>query len=309
MTRILVADDSETILLLMRTRLEMAGYEVRPRSTARRSSSCIGARTRDGPDLLLLDAMMPRKSGIDVLRELRAAGIETPVLIVSAHRTADDADARADLEISGYLTKPIDFDAAARRDRRADREERRLAARAARESGSSRRTAGRLAVCDPDPAPPQCPLHAARRRLRPGPGGRLGRRGAARRSADAARGRDVPRRRRPAARAEPPRRARTARPGRSRNLRGGSLHPRLAGLRPVPLGERVRRPLRRHPGAGGDGPRRAAGPRPGGRPGLRQQPLAAGRSDRGGSRSRLRHHPRTVPHRRRQGRLRQHQRP
>ena len=46
-------------------------------------------RGRPAPDLLLLDAMMPRKSGIDALRELRAAGVETPALIVSAHQDAD----------------------------------------------------------------------------------------------------------------------------------------------------------------------------------------------------------------------------
>ena len=67
-------------------------------------------RRRPLPDLLLLDAMMPRKSGIDALRELRAAGVETPALIVSAHQDASDADAASDLEISGYVTKPIDFD-------------------------------------------------------------------------------------------------------------------------------------------------------------------------------------------------------
>ena len=62
------------------------------------------------PDLLLLDAMMPRKSGIDALRELRAAGLETPALIVSAHQDPGDADAPTDLEISGFINKPIDFD-------------------------------------------------------------------------------------------------------------------------------------------------------------------------------------------------------
>ena len=109
MATILVADDSETILLLMRTRLEMAGYTV---LTAADGQEVLDAIAGNGmPDLLLLDAMMPRKSGIDALRELRAAGLETPALIVSAHQTPDDADAPADLEISGYLTKPIDFDA------------------------------------------------------------------------------------------------------------------------------------------------------------------------------------------------------
>jgi DNA-binding response OmpR family regulator len=109
MARVLVADDSETILLLMRTRLELAGYEVETAADGQEVTERFG----DGdplPDLLLLDAMMPRKSGIDALRELRQAGIEIPALIVSAHHDAGDAGTPTDLEISGYVTKPIDFD-------------------------------------------------------------------------------------------------------------------------------------------------------------------------------------------------------
>jgi CheY-like chemotaxis protein len=111
MTRVLVADDSETILLLMRTRLELAGYDVETAADGQE----VTERLHEGeaselPDLLLLDAMMPRKSGIDALRELRAAGVDTPALIISAHQDATDADAPRDLEVSGFLTKPIDFD-------------------------------------------------------------------------------------------------------------------------------------------------------------------------------------------------------
>jgi DNA-binding response OmpR family regulator len=110
MTTVLVADDSETILLLMRTRLELAGYEVKTAADGQEVTDLIDPSAEGGPDLLLLDAMMPRKSGIDALRELRAAGVEIPVLIVSAHQDPSDADAPTDLGISGYLTKPIDFD-------------------------------------------------------------------------------------------------------------------------------------------------------------------------------------------------------
>ena len=109
MARVLVADDSETILLLLRTRLEMAGHEV---ETAADGQEVMDTLHRDdperSPELLLLDAMMPRKSGIDALRELRAEGVDTPALIVSAHQ--EGSDAPADLEISGYVTKPIDFE-------------------------------------------------------------------------------------------------------------------------------------------------------------------------------------------------------
>ncbi len=109
-TRVLIADDSETILLLLRTRLEMEGYEV---ITAADGVEVIEAMQRPAepkPEILLLDAMMPRKSGIDALRELRAGGVETPVLIVSAHQDEMDAGAATDVEVSGYITKPIDFD-------------------------------------------------------------------------------------------------------------------------------------------------------------------------------------------------------
>jgi CheY-like chemotaxis protein len=111
MTKVLVADDSETILLLMRTRLELAGYEVETAVDGQEVTDLIAASApKDQPDLLLLDAMMPRKSGIDALRELRATGLETPALIVSAHQDPGDADAPSDLEISGFVNKPIDFD-------------------------------------------------------------------------------------------------------------------------------------------------------------------------------------------------------
>ena len=111
MTKVLVADDSETILLLIRTRLELAGYQVETAADGQEVTERLrGSDPEWLPDLLLLDAMMPRKSGIDALRELRAAGINTPALIVSAHQDPSDADAPTDLEISGYVTKPIDFE-------------------------------------------------------------------------------------------------------------------------------------------------------------------------------------------------------
>jgi DNA-binding response OmpR family regulator len=109
MARVLVADDSETILLLMRTRLELAGHEVETAADGQEVTELVGGAYGQ-PDVLLLDAMMPRKSGLDALRELRAAGVDTPAMIVSAHQNQTDADAPTDLEIAGYVTKPIDFD-------------------------------------------------------------------------------------------------------------------------------------------------------------------------------------------------------
>jgi len=109
MARVLLADDSETILLLLRTRLEMEGHEVETAADGQQVVDAVRAAATPH-DIFLLDAMMPRKSGIDALRELRAEGVETPVLIVSAHTDGGDGENHADLAIGGYITKPIDFD-------------------------------------------------------------------------------------------------------------------------------------------------------------------------------------------------------
>ena len=113
MKRILVADDSETILLLLRTRLEMEGYEVMTANDGQEAMELLeGSGSEAGPDVILLDAMMPRKSGMDVLRDLRADGVQTPVLIVSAHQQeeASEVGEPNGTEPSGYVRKPIDFD-------------------------------------------------------------------------------------------------------------------------------------------------------------------------------------------------------
>jgi DNA-binding response OmpR family regulator len=111
MPRVLIADDSETILLLLRTRLEMEGYEVTTASDGEEVLEALAkSAPASAPDVILLDAMMPRKSGIDVLRELRESGVETPVLIVSAHQESEEIGDTNGLTISGYVSKPIDFD-------------------------------------------------------------------------------------------------------------------------------------------------------------------------------------------------------
>jgi CheY-like chemotaxis protein len=111
MTKVLVADDSETILLLLRTRLEMEGYEVATAADGQEAVEALdGAGPEGQPDLILLDAMMPRMSGLDVLRRLREEGSETPVLIVSAHREVETLNEAESLGANACVAKPIDFE-------------------------------------------------------------------------------------------------------------------------------------------------------------------------------------------------------
>ncbi len=107
MTKVLVADDSETVQLMLRRRLEDEGYEV---ATAVDGKTTLEALRAERPDVLLLDAMMPGMSGIEALRELRASGDSTPVLLISAYRYGEEPEEAMKLGADGCVGKPFDWD-------------------------------------------------------------------------------------------------------------------------------------------------------------------------------------------------------
>jgi two-component system phosphate regulon response regulator PhoB len=103
---VLVCDDEPVLRMLVRATLDQGNYTV--------VEACDGdealARTRsERPDLILLDMMMPGRSGSDVLRELRAdpqtAG--TPVIMLTARAQASDREAMNLAGADHYLTKPF----------------------------------------------------------------------------------------------------------------------------------------------------------------------------------------------------------
>ena len=91
LTRLLVADDSETVLLMLQRRLEMEGYEVVTATDGVEALDRLHEAGAKKPDLILLDAMMPNKSGTEVLEDLRSEGSKIPVLMISAHLDAQRA--------------------------------------------------------------------------------------------------------------------------------------------------------------------------------------------------------------------------
>jgi DNA-binding response OmpR family regulator len=106
-TRLLVADDSETVLLMLQRRLEMSGYEV---ITAKDGKEALDQAESGKPDLILLDAMMPRMSGIEALQRLRASGSKIPVLIISAHLDAEEPERMIEAGADGCVPKPFEWD-------------------------------------------------------------------------------------------------------------------------------------------------------------------------------------------------------
>jgi CheY-like chemotaxis protein len=110
-TRLLVADDSETVLLMLQRRLEMAGYEVTTATDGQEALKAVEEAGKDRePDLILLDAMMPNMSGIEVLEKLRDSGSKIPVLIISAHLDAQEPERMKSLGANDVVSKPFEWD-------------------------------------------------------------------------------------------------------------------------------------------------------------------------------------------------------
>jgi DNA-binding response OmpR family regulator len=104
--RILIADDEPNIVISLEYLMKRAGYEV---SVARDGQEAIDAIRRERPSLVLLDVMMPKKSGYDVCQELRAddAVKDTLVLMLTAKGRDTDVDKGLGVGADAYMTKPF----------------------------------------------------------------------------------------------------------------------------------------------------------------------------------------------------------
>src|SRR5215469_4239555 len=105
--RILIVDDEENIGRSLRMILEREGYQVNAVSSAAEMRS-FPDRTRI--DLFLMDVRLPDAGGIDLLRELQAAEITAPVIMISGHATIADAVEATRAGAFDFLEKPLGRD-------------------------------------------------------------------------------------------------------------------------------------------------------------------------------------------------------
>jgi DNA-binding NtrC family response regulator len=104
--RILVVDDDLAILEMLRDALEALDWEV---ATAATAAEGLRAIVDEEPDAVLLDVMLPDKSGLDVLEEIKTAGETTPVVMMSGGGTIDVAVKAMRAGAEHFLQKPFDF--------------------------------------------------------------------------------------------------------------------------------------------------------------------------------------------------------
>ena len=103
-TRILVIEDDASILLGLRLSLEREGYRV---ETAADGSTGMELATAEPWDLIILDIMLPRVNGYEILNAVRASDQDIPVLVLSARSAETDLVMGLDLGADDYVTKPF----------------------------------------------------------------------------------------------------------------------------------------------------------------------------------------------------------
>lgn len=102
--RVLVVDDEESIRLTFEIFLSEAGYRV---ETASNYQEALAVMQDNGFDLIFLDIILRRRSGIDLLREIKKLGLNCPVIIITGDPSAQTATEAFDLGAFGHISKPV----------------------------------------------------------------------------------------------------------------------------------------------------------------------------------------------------------
>ena len=105
--RVLVVEDARDMNRLIVKTLTRAGYSVDGCYNGEEALDCLLGAAYDA---IILDVMMPRMDGYELLRRLREQGVDTPVLFLTARDTVADRVKGLDLGADDYLIKPFDFD-------------------------------------------------------------------------------------------------------------------------------------------------------------------------------------------------------
>ena len=104
MTRVLVVEDDPGILRTVADNLKFEQYDV---VTAMDGRTAWEIQQRQRPDLIVLDLMLPRMSGLELCRQLRASDVQVPVLVLTARSEEADRVLGLDLGADDYVTKPF----------------------------------------------------------------------------------------------------------------------------------------------------------------------------------------------------------
>src|SRR5579864_9753673 len=104
MTKILIVEDEPAMVSGLRDNFEFEGYQV---ITAADGVSGLERALADSPDLVILDVMMPRMSGLDVCKQLKSRRPAIPIIMLTARGQEVDKVVGLELGADDYVTKPF----------------------------------------------------------------------------------------------------------------------------------------------------------------------------------------------------------
>ena len=102
--RILLAEDEEQLARVLKLAMEKAGYTV---DQVADGQSAVDLAKENAYDVMILDIMMPVKTGLEALKEIRASGDRTHVMMLTAMAEVDDKVTGLDAGADDYMTKPF----------------------------------------------------------------------------------------------------------------------------------------------------------------------------------------------------------
>ncbi|WP_462412466.1 response regulator [Neobacillus sp. Marseille-QA0830] len=102
--KVLVVDDEQSIVTLLKYNLEQAGYEV---ITAMDGETGKNLAEQDNPDIMILDLMLPKMDGVEVCKQLRQEKIMVPILMLTAKDDELDKILGLELGADDYMVKPF----------------------------------------------------------------------------------------------------------------------------------------------------------------------------------------------------------
>jgi two-component system OmpR family response regulator len=105
--RLLLVDDEDNLRTMLEAALSHVGYDV---TTAANGREAIEVAKQSGPDLILLDVMMPDLDGFEVCRRLRNEYVRTPVIFLTARDAVEDKVRGLTLGGDDYLVKPFSLE-------------------------------------------------------------------------------------------------------------------------------------------------------------------------------------------------------
>lgn len=107
MFNVLIVDDNPNILQLMKIRLHNAGYNV---YTAENGLDALDIFYNIAIDMLIVDIMMPKMNGYELVKEIKSDKPNVPVIMVTAKGTIEDKSQGFFIGVDDYMVKPTDFD-------------------------------------------------------------------------------------------------------------------------------------------------------------------------------------------------------